>query len=97
MDVWMNKLFKDRMRYCTKEFMIKYGVNCKPVQCNVLHGVKQAWESIPNEVLMKTWKHIGCAGETRIAEGLHKDILALEEPDVSDANDNNLLRMCKDF
>ena len=58
MDVGMNKPFKDRMRYCAEEFMITYGVNCKPVRRDVTQWIKQAWETIPNEVLVKTWRHI---------------------------------------
>ena len=97
MDVGMNKPFKDRMRYCAEEFMITYGVNCKPVRRDVTQWIKQAWETIPNEVLVKTWRHIGYAGEKRIAEGLREDILALQEPDESDADDDDLSRTSKDF
>ena len=37
MDVGMNKPFQDRMRECVEDFMVTYGVDKKPVRCDISH------------------------------------------------------------
>lgn len=63
MDVGINKPFKDYICHCVEDFLTTNLMNTKLSHQVASNWIGNAWENIPQQMTVNTWKHVWCYGD----------------------------------